>query len=206
MSVTFSPNKVIKNDPNNMEWTLDFVAHTPYQEWPDSFKKLSQEVGGDIGFWMWNLGIVDMPFILDFVKKYNLKLYENRVSTQVFVDSVPYHIAIIAHGEPIGALQKHMTLANTNAHALCQLLNIDPESGTLDPYMLADKIEKVRESGRLIEFTRPFVDEKDDAPLGLGGPRMIDMGLSVDKLNNYLLSLEELCDYCIQNQCNIHYS
>ena len=89
-------------------------------------------------------------------------------------------------------------LSNMNARTIFQLLNIDnsDDVGSISPLALLRKIESVKGSRILEEFTRPDED----------GPRTYGGGIDVYYLESKLLQLEALADFCIREECNIIWS
>jgi hypothetical protein len=65
--------------------------------------------------------------------------------------------------------------------------------GSISPLALLRKIESVKGSRMLEEFTRPDED----------GPRVYGGGIDVNYLNRKLLELEALADFCIREECDI---
>lgn len=210
MSISFSPTIDYKNlDENKLNWTAQYIQHCSWSNLPEQFKKLSQEpyVDGDIGYFLWEEGEKSLSTWQNWLKKYNMILFEDYPFKKIYVDNEKYKVAIVLYGEPKEHKGMEMTLANENARVLCQLLGI-PESGSSHPLALLKKIEQIKNKN-ITEFTRPETDEQfndPDAPLGLGkGSRMIDFGLSKEKIMNYLIHLENLCDHCIKYECNINW-
>ncbi len=92
----------------------------------------------------------------------------------------------------------NVQMSNMNANTIFQLLGIDNSDGmgSISPLALLRKIEGVKGSRMLEEFTRPDED----------GPRTYGGGIDVNYLESKLLQLESLADFCIQNECNITWS
>ena len=92
----------------------------------------------------------------------------------------------------------NVQMSNMNANTILQLLDIDNSEGmgSISPLALLRKIESVKGSKMLQEFTRPDED----------GPRTYGGGIDVNYLESKLLQLESLADFCIQNECNITWS
>lgn len=88
-------------------------------------------------------------------------------------------------------------LSNMNARTILQLLNIDnsDDAGSISPLALLRKIESVKGSRMLEEFTRPDED----------GPRTYGGGIDVNYLESKLLQLEALADFCIREECDIQW-
>lgn len=89
-------------------------------------------------------------------------------------------------------------MSNMNANTIFQLLELDSSDGmgSVSPLALLRKIESVKGSRMLQEFTRP----DSDSPRTYGG------GIDVNYLEGKLLQLESLADFCVQNECNITWS
>jgi len=89
-------------------------------------------------------------------------------------------------------------MSNMNANTIFQLLELESSDGMVGvaPLALLRKIESVKGSRMLQEFTRP----DSDSPRTYGG------GIDVNYLEGKLLQLESLADFCVQNECNITWS
>jgi hypothetical protein len=96
--------------------------------------------------------------------------------------------------------QYDVNLANGNAAAIFDLFPTPPgvtyEGGTSSPAAFGKWIEEAR-SGALLA-TRPETDTQQP-----GSPRVIDFGQSTDDVLRKLNYLEELVDFCIQNEYDI---
>jgi hypothetical protein len=92
----------------------------------------------------------------------------------------------------------NVQMSNMNAYTIFQLLGIDNSDGmgSISPLALLRKIESVKGSRMLEEFTRPDED----------GPRTYGGGIDVNYLEGKLLQLEALADFCIREECNITWS
>ena len=91
----------------------------------------------------------------------------------------------------------NVQMSNMNANTIFQLLNLDNSDGmgSISPLALLRKIESVKGSRMLEEFTRPDED----------GPRTYGGGIDVNYLNRKLLELEALADFCIREECDIQW-
>jgi len=89
----------------------------------------------------------------------------------------------------------NVQMSNMNANTIFQLLSMDNSDGmgSISPLALLRKIESVKGSRMLEEFTRPDED----------GPRVYGGGIDVNYLNRKLLELEALADFCIREECDI---
>jgi len=92
---------------------------------------------------------------------------------------------------------KIVQMSNMNARTILQLLNIDTSDlvGSISPLALLRKIESVKGSRMLEEFTRPDED----------GPRIYGGGIDVNYLERKLLELEALADFCVMEECDINW-
>jgi len=101
-----------------------------------------------------------------------------------------------------------LNAANRNALILLKILGLEEDySGTVDAQEIKNRIEKLRQTDLLKDFTldpseTQSVKEQDPADWWKQeepqkGPRMIDMGLSQEQLNRYLDELEQIADYAL---------
>ena len=92
----------------------------------------------------------------------------------------------------------NVQMSSTNAKIIFQLLNLDNNASmrSISPLALLRKIESVKGSRILEEFTRPDED----------GPRVYGGGIDVNYLNRKLLELEALADFCIREECDVKWS
>ena len=89
----------------------------------------------------------------------------------------------------------NVQMSSTNAKTIFQVLNLDNSAGmgSISPLALLRKIESVKGSRMLEEFTRP--DENESRTFG--------DGIDVNYLNYMLMQLEALADFCIRKECEI---
>lgn len=192
-----------KIHPDDISWTASWVTHVPFDQLPKRYQL------DDFDYKIYKLGSKPLDFWIFLAKKLHLMSYNDHAYHKVWVDNVSkYHVALILHGESKIHKDYELNLANGNARALCQLLQI-PTMGKMHPLSLLKKIERVKDSPLINEFTRDYSETQNknpDVPLGLGnGPKMIDMGLSQEKIQRYLLRLEQICDHCIKHECDVAY-
>ena len=211
MSVTFAPVVDWKKiDDQSTDFNASFIQHCDWDDVPEKLKKLREKsyVDGDIAFFLYEEGAKPLQVWQKWLQKYDMILYEDYPFKKVYVDDPKYKVAIVLYADPKEHRGKEMTLSNINAQTLLQYLKL-PESGNMNPIALLKSIEKAKQN-KLTEFTRPYSDDQYNdptAPLGLGkGSRMIDFGLSEERLQKYLMSLEEICDHCIKYECNVGWS
>jgi hypothetical protein len=205
MSVTFSPGVNYHNlKEEELDWTADYIQHCDWDNLPQQWKDFADKsyVNGDIGYFLWKEGVKPLQQWENWAKKYGMIKTEDYPFRKVYVDDPVYKVAIILHGEPKVHKGMEMTLANGNADTLCKLLKIPAESGSIHPQALIKKIDDLQ-SRQISEFTRPESDTQVEGPMGLGGPRIIDFGLSEDKILQYLETLDKICTHCINHECNV---
>jgi len=168
----------------------------------------SPYVENDIGHFLWQEGAKPLKIWENWLKKYNMILLEDYPFKKIYADDKKYKVVIVLYADPKEHRGKEMTISNENASVLFQLLNL-PEVGNINPIAFLKRIEYAKKQN-LSEFARSQTDEQHDdptAPLGLGkGPRMISFGLPESKLRDYFMHLEELCDHCVQYECNVSWA
>jgi hypothetical protein len=97
-------------------------------------------------------------------------------------------------------------MSNMNASNILQLLglgggggsselgfDLDEMVGSISPIALLRKIESVKGSRILDEFTRPDVDRGN----------LHSRGIDINYINGKLLQLEALADFCIKQECDV---
>lgn len=89
----------------------------------------------------------------------------------------------------------NVQMSSANAKTIFQLLNLNNNAGmgSISPLALLRKIESVKGSRMLEEFTRP--DENESRTFG--------DGIDVNYLNYMLMQLEALADFCIKEECDV---
>ena len=207
MSVTFSPQVDYSKsvDPEALSWEASWFETASM---PDSVRKLFIDRGVNyIDEYFYELGHRSYTYWLQWASMLDLGIVEDYNYSKLFAKLIGdrgYGFRI--YGEKPEHVGMEMQLANENARSLCQYLGID-EVGSMHPLALLRLIESSRNRGNADDFTRPETDEKvkdPSVPFGLNdGPRVIDFGLSAQKMALYLLKLENLCDHCIRYECNI---
>ena len=208
MSVTFSPviNWTKINDQST-DFNARYIQHCNWNDVPEKLKMLREKsyVDGDIAYFLYEEGAKPLQVWQKWLQKHDMILYEDYPFKKVYVDDPKYKVVIVLYADPKEHRGKEMTLSNDNAYALLQFLKL-PESGNMNPIAFLKTIQNANQN-KLSKFTRPFVDEQYNdptAPLGLGqGARMIDYGLDENKIKQYLMYIEEICDHCIKYECNI---
>lgn len=201
MSIEFSANlrKEVNDD------TLYEFGHERIYEDPDGSlgKILADKYDNDMAYYFYKYvqenGYQPLSFwISEFRQFGNLVMDEGGAFPEFSIvknGKVAMSLSCIAH---MPSDSHTVQLSNMNARTIFQLLNIDnsDDMGSISPLALLRKIESVKGSRMLEEFTRPDED----------GPRTYGGGIDVNYLESKLLQLEALADFCIREECNITWS
>lgn len=201
MSIEFSANlrKEVNDD------TLYEFGHERIYDDPDGSlgKILADKYDNDMAYYFYKYvqenGYQPLSFwISEFRQFGNLLMDEGGAFPEFSIvknGKVVMSLSCIAH---MPSDSHTVQLSNMNARTIFQLLNIDnsDDVGSISPLALLRKIESVKGSRILEEFTRPDED----------GPRTYGGGIDVNYIEGKLLQLEDLADFCIREECNITWS
>ena len=201
MSIEFSANlrKEVNDD------TLYEFGHERIYEDPDgSLRKiLADKYDDDMAYYFYKYvqknGYQPLSFWISEYRQFgNLVMDEGGAFPEFSIvknGKVVMSLSCIAH---MPSDSHTVQLSNMNARTIFQLLNIDnsDDVGSISPLALLRKIESVKGSRILEEFTRPDED----------GPRTYGGGIDVNYIEGKLLQLEALADFCIREECDVQWS
>jgi len=201
MSIEFSANlrKEVNDD------TLYEFCHERIYEDPDgSLRKiLADKYDDDMAYYFYKYvqknGYQPLSFWISEYRQFgNLVMDEGGAFPEFNIvknGKVVMSLSCIAH---MPSDSYTVQLSNMNARTIFQLLNIDnsDDVGSISPLALLRKIESVKGSRILEEFTRPDED----------GPRTYGGGIDVNYIEGKLLQLEALADFCIREECDVQWS
>ena len=197
MSITFQPDfhqAEIMPDPQKLVWMGNFDC---YENKPELKKFLSEKFNikeEDLDYAFFDFGYQPYEFWRSGLMGSSLKLKDSAPFYKKYVDG---ECSFILDGIFPNAMDVEVNLSNDSVMNLFMLLGIDFDYvGSIDPIVFSKKIE-IKLNDRLTEFTRPYSESQGE------GAKMIDLGLSQPRLENQLLSLQKLCDFCIDKGCKV---
>lgn len=209
MSIEFRPQmRTVVNDDTLYEFGHEHI----YSDSDGSLRKiLSDKYDNDMGYYFFNFvesnGPQPLSFWMDIFSSFGeVDMSEGGEYPSFWVrkDGVPVMELSLAARSEID--NKVVQMSNMNANNILQLLglgggggsselglDIGEMSGSISPLALLRKIEGVRGSRILDEFTRPDVERGN----------FHSKGIDKNYITRKLLELEALADFCIKQECNI---
>ena len=205
MSVSFFP-KPPEDDsvaPEQLIWGSYFTLRHGYQNHlsPDQ-KALLESMDWDPGYAYWQKGMQPFEFWLDQAEKFGMSLEYDYPYSKTFVrrngEAVLYSLTI--NGKRPEDEGWEMSIAQVNAETLLGLMGLKM-SGCMNPVAFLKTLEQLSSRRDLTEFTTPMTDNGDDPDRS--GPRIVDYGMPMERIQSYILGLEEICDHCIRYERDI---
>jgi hypothetical protein len=209
MSIEFRPDmRTVVNDDTVYEF-----GHEKIYEDPDGSlgKILSEKYGNDMGYYFYKYvesnGPQPLSFWMDIFSDFGKVTMDSGGEYPLFwvrKDGMPVmELSLVARSKVDDAV---VQMSNMNASNILQLLglgggggsselgfDLDEMVGSISPLALLRKIEGVKGSRILDEFTRPDVDRGN----------FHSRGIDRNYINGKLLQLEALADFCIKQECDV---
>lgn len=202
MSVEFGPKTpeiTAETPPDKLMWS----GHLFLKDWAGVPKQYMQDEGfgwQDFEHEVWKMGHQPFQYWMSFAQQHQMKPYpaESWPHSKLYVhtfgpnNEIAYGIRL--YGEWPDYTNKEFNIANANAYQVCKMLGI-PESGCMNPHALLNAIEN--RNPAILYLQEPSESHEE------GMAHIIDYGLTGERMQRYLLYLEELCDFCIQKEVDV---
>lgn len=198
MSVTFFANFIPEINDDSL---YDLDNERIFKDRDAIHKIIHEKFKDDIGFYFYEFIKKNGPQPISFWENQfkifgtpEIKLDKWKLLINIYRDN---EIAMTFYLSAIDPEKKskEVQMSNANAMAVLQLLGLDNEdlSGKINPLSLLKKIERVKNSRIIDEFTRSSYQEGN----------IYDMGINRRYFDKKLMNLEELAYYCIMKECDI---
>ena len=162
---------------------------------------IKEDYNNDIGFYFYNYvkknGPQPYSFWIDEFSKFG-ELVSEFKNYSLYISA--YRNGKLAIEFYLGVVDpekeaKNVQMSNTNARVILQLLNLDYEelSGSINPIAMMKKIDNVKGSRLIDEFTRDYEQVGN----------IYSSGIDRNYIEDKLLRLEDLADYCVRKECEI---